>query len=323
MKNFRLPLALLALTAAAFAADKPVLVPGASIELKGSTGKSDFLQVDAVNRRLLGAHEKDDTLDLFDLDTHKLIARVKLGGVVEALLDAKTGRYFVSVQDEKKVVVLDAKTFKEVGTAMFDGEIDAICLDPKHRRLYVGHDNGTHLWAIDLDTLKPAGEITIPGAPECMAYDAAAGRIYLAIKTTHQVVAIDTEKNAIVATWPLAPATGPHGVGFDAKAGRLFVAGDNGQLVALDVTTGKVVATAKITPTVDQLAYDPALRRIYCAGPDWMSVVEFKADGSLAPLGNVPTAATAKNVAVDPKTHAVWSTFTDGKNAFAKSWKQP
>ena len=32
------------------------------------------------------------------------------------------------------------------------------------------------------------------------------------------------------------------------------------------------------------------------------------------------TAATAKNVAVDAQTGAVWSTYTDGKSSYAKSW---
>ena len=31
---------------------------------------------------------------------------------------------------------------------------------------------------------------------------------------------------------------------------------------------------------------------------------------------------TERNVAVDAKTHAVWTTFTDGKDSFAKSWTQ-
>lgn len=302
---------------------QPVLKPGTTIELKDSAGKFDFLQVDATRHRLLAAHEKDDTFDVFDLAAGKLLTRLKLGGVVDSVADPKTARYFVSVQDNKKIVVIDANTLQQAAEVAFDGELDAICLDEKHRRLYVAHDNGTHLWAIDADTLKPAADITIPGAPECMAWDAAANRIYLAIKTTHEVAVIDTEKNVLAARWPLAPATGPHGVGFDAAARRLFVAGDNGVLVAVDVGTGRVVANAPITLHVDQVAYDPVLRRIYAAGADRMSVVEFKADGSLVSLGDAPTAATAKNVAVDPGTHQVWSTFTDGRSSFAKSWGKP
>src|SRR6218665_3712695 len=84
------PLAALAVRAA----DNTGLKAGVVIELPGSAGKFDFLQVDAARHRLLAAHEKDDTFDLFDLTTSKLITRLKLGGVVDALADPETPRYF-------------------------------------------------------------------------------------------------------------------------------------------------------------------------------------------------------------------------------------
>jgi hypothetical protein len=53
-----------------------------------------------------------------------------------------------------------------------------------------------------------------------------------------------------------------------------------------------------------------------------MSVVHTGA-GQLSLLGELTTAATARNVAVDPATHAVWTTYTDGKSSFAKAWSPP
>jgi DNA-binding beta-propeller fold protein YncE len=70
---------------------------------------------------------------------------------------------------------------------------------------------------------------------------------------------------------------------------------------------------------VDQIAFDPAKQLVYCAGADKMSIVDTSGD-SVATVGEQATAATAKNVAVDPQTHAVWTTYTDGKSSFARSW---
>jgi hypothetical protein len=53
-----------------------------------------------------------------------------------------------------------------------------------------------------------------------------------------------------------------------------------------------------------------------------MSVVR-TTGGKVVALGDLTTAATAKNVAVDPQTRAVWTTYTDGKSSFAKSWLPP
>lgn len=309
-------------SAAAADTGKPLLVEGPVITLADSTGKFDFLEIDPARHRLLGAHEKDGTADFFDLNTGKLLGRLKLGTVVHIIPDPESGRYFVSAQGEQTVITLDGDTLKEVGLVRLDGELDALVLVPRHHQVYAAHDNGTHLWAIDTQTLAPVGEVVIPGAPEMMTYDPAADRIYLNIKATNEVVVIDPSTNQITAHWPTAPAKSPHGIALDAARGRLYVAGGNGMAVALDVKTGQVVSSTEIAKTVDQAAFDPKTNRLYCAGAEQLSVVKVD-DSGLTLLGHVPTNTTARNVAVDHATGDVWTTYTDGKNSYAKSWKQP
>ena len=322
MKYLPLPFVLLSLAASAFAADRPALVPGTLVTIPASTGKFDFLEMDSGRHRLLASHEKDETADFIDLTAGTVLARVKLGPVVDTVVDPKTGNYYCSVQDDKRIAILDGDALKEIGSIPVEGETDGIIFEPNSRHLYVTHDNGTHLWAIDVDAKKIVSTIIIPGAPECLALDAAAKRIYLNIKTTNEVVVIDTATNKLVAQWPTAPAVAPHGIALDASAGRLYSAGDNGVLAILDLKTGKVIGSVKITEHVDQAAIDPALGLVYCAGANFLSVVKVTGSGAVL-VGNVPTSATAKNVAVDSKTHAVWTTYTDGTNSYAQSWLQP
>lgn len=319
-----LVLAALALVRASSAADaaKPLLVDGKLITLPDSPGKFDFLEIDPVRHRLLAAHEKDGTADFFDLIKGELLGRLKLGSVVHIIADPESNRYFVSAQGEQTIIALDAETVKEVGLMRLDGELDALVLVPKHHRVYAAHDNGTHLWAVDTQTLEPVGEVAIPGEPEMMTYDPAADRIYLNIKTADEVVVVDPATNQITAHWPTAPAKSPHGIALDAARGRLYVAGGNGTAVALDVKSGKVVSSTDIAQTVDQAAYDPKTNRLYCAGAEHLSVVQVSDDG-LKTLGHVTTNSTARNVAVDHSTGDVWTTYTDGKNSYAKSWKLP
>lgn len=299
--------------------DGLLLRPADTMEIPGAAGKFDFLEIDPVRHRLLGAHEKSGTADFFDLNTYLLLARVPTGPAVHVASDQAGGKYFISASEDKKVVVVDAVTLKETGEIPTEGELDAIVMDPKNRRVYVTNDEGSHVWVIDADSQKVVATIDIPGAPEYMIYDGAADRIYLNIKATNEILAIDPTTNAILSHWPTAPATKPHGLAFDPESGWLFAAGANGQLAAIDSKTGKLVGSAAIAPAVDQAVFDPSTKRIYCACTGVMSVVQETADG-LAALGNVKSADTAKNVAVDPATHAVWTTFTDGKNSYAKSW---
>jgi DNA-binding beta-propeller fold protein YncE len=299
-----------------------LLTPAGLVKIPNSKGKFDFLAVDPVNHRLLAAHEKDGTADFIDLQSGTLITRIKTGPTVGIVPDPAGRTYYASVQDDHRVAIIDAASLAETGSVDMPGNTDAILFDAKDARIYVTNDNGTHLWAIDPASAKISATIDIPGEPECMAHDASADRVYLNIKTLSEVAAIDTKTNTIVATWPTAPVTGPHGLVFDAARGRIYVSGDNARLVAIDVKTGAVVSSTEITAHVDQIAFDAGTGRVFCAGPNHLSIVQTTADG-VALLGNVDSAATAKNVAVDPTTHQVWTTFTDGTDSYAKSWTQP
>ena len=315
-------LTMLAATHVAAADAKPLLVAGPIVTIPDSAGKFDFLAIDPVHHRLLAAHEKDDTADFIDLESNTLITRLKLGTVVHVIFNEKANRYYCSAQEEKTVVVLDAKDFKEVANVKLEGELDALLLVPKHGRLYAAHDNGRHLFAIDTVTNQLVATVDIPGAPEIMAYDAAADRIYLNIKTTNEVVVVDPVANKIVANWPTAPALSPHGLTVDAKRNRVYVAGGNGVLASIDTKTGKVVGSTEVAKNVDQSAFDARHNRVYCAGEEQLTVVEVS-DSGLKRLGSVATNKTARNVAVDEKTGNVWTTYTDGKNSYAQSWKRP
>jgi DNA-binding beta-propeller fold protein YncE len=313
---------LAALSLGAVVASAQPLKPGVRITIPDAPGKFDFLEVDTGRHRLLAAHEKSDTADFIDLNTNQLLARVKLGTVVDTIVDPKTGNYYSSVQEDKRVAVLDGQSLKEIGSFAVEGETDGIIFEPKSRHLFVTHDNGTHLWVVDVDASKIVATIDIPAGPECLTLDGAANRLYLNCKTTSEVIVVDTVANKVVAKWSTAPATAPHGIALDAAAGRLYSAGDNGVLAVLDTKSGKVIGTAKITEHVDQAAIDLANHAVYCAGPNWLSVVRTTATGADF-VGNVATAETAKNVAVDPATHAVWTTYTDGKHSYAQSFVRP
>jgi YVTN family beta-propeller protein len=314
-----LTLSLLTLSAAASVAAPPVLVPGPWIPVEDALGRFNTLAVDPAAHRLMAAHANDDTADFFDLDTHRLIARVEVGPVVALAVDPKTGRYFASVQDDKRIAIIDPKTFQETGSIPLPGDTGAILFEARNRLIYVASDESPALWVVDPETRKIVATIRVPNESEGLAWAPGAGRIYLNSSGSNQVSVIDTATKSVVAHWPTAPAVRPQGLAVDEARGRLFIAGDNGQLVALDLKTGRVMATAAIGLHTVQIALDAGLRRIYCAAPDWITVVQC-VDDRLEPIGKTYTAATATNVAVDPATHAVWTTMTDGEDGYAKSW---
>lgn len=296
-----------------------LLQSGASVEIPGRPGKFDFLQVDPSHRRLLCAHEKAESADFVDLTNDRLIARVDCGPAVDIVLDPDNNRYYVSGSDEKTVYVLDADSLHSIASIAMPGELDAMLFDPRNHRIYVTNDEGSHVWGIDPGSNQVVEDIPIPGVPEYMVYDAAANRIYLNLKTKDEVAVIDPDAGSVIATWSTAPARSPHGLGFDPQTGRLFSAGINGRLAVIDIKSGSVIAAPAFAALVDQAVFDPATRRIYCACTGQLSILQETDDGAQF-LGNVVTTDTAKNVAVDPATDDVWTTYTNGTTSFAQSW---
>jgi len=298
----------------------PLTIPAATVLIENSKGKFDFLEVDTVNHILLAAHEKDETSDFIDLNSNKLLARVKTGPAVHVALVPTLNQYFVSVSSDKKILILDQKTLNKVGEIPTEGELDAIIFNTKNQQIYVANDEGTHVYVIDPKAQKVTASISIPSAPEYMVYDESSDKIYLNLKEENSIAVIDPTENKVSTFWPVAPATGPHGLAFNPNTNHLFVAGANGKLVVIDSKTGKVIGSTSIVEKVDQNVFDPITRRIYCAGPGNMSVVQ-ETDTGIEFLGNFATAETAKNVAVDPVNHVIWTTYTDGVNSYAKSWR--
>ena len=309
-------LLLLCLVAMQVAAAGPPLIPEAPALIPDSHGKFDFIEFDSGTSRLLAAHPGNATLDVFDGASGKLIKHVAAGVAQDTAIDDKAKKYYVSISAGKKLATIDSGTLEQTAETPLEGPADIVCFDPKNGLAYVGHDDSAEVWVVDVTASKIIGRIAIPQGPEGILYDAVNDRVYINSKSGDVVVVVDPATNKAIATWPVAPATKPHGSALDAQGNRLFVVGANGKLVALDLPSGKVAGVAEVALRVDQIAFDPGLKRVYCAsGEGVMSVVD-ASDGGLKSLGDAPTHKGAHSVAIDPKTHAVWTVFADGDKCY-------
>lgn len=290
-------------------AEPPILVPD-------STGGFDFLDVDPAQRRLLAAHTGNNSLDVFDLDTGKLLKHVATGKAQGEAVDAEGEKYYVSTSADQTVAIVDSKTLEKTGEIKLPGDADDILFDPMNHCLYVDFDHGTNVWVINTQTQKIITGIPIPETPEAIVYDPNSNRVFQNVVSDVSVKVIDPEENTITASWPLAPAARPHGLAIDSKTQRLFSAGNNGKLIVLDATNGKQIAVVDIAKGTDQIVFDPGNRRVYCGcGGGIISVVQETDDGAKL-LGNVQTVGTGKTLTVDPKTHAVWTAYFDKTNCY-------
>lgn len=292
-------------------AEGPVAVPG-------TKGGFDFVEVDTVGRRLLANHTRNGTLDVFDLDSGKLLKLCPTGAAQGVAVDENGGKYYVGVSKEKTLITIDAKTLEKTGEVALSGPADDALFNRKNGLVYVCHDDGKDVWVIDPATGKINASIEIGEAPEVLCYDAGADRIYQNIKSTSVVSVIDPATNKVEHDWAVAPATGPHGLALDGNIHRLFVAGANGKLAVLDTTNGKMISDLTLPSGVDQISIDPALKLIYCPSSKGTLSVFRETESGAELAGEIAIAKGCHSIAVDPQTHAVWIVYAEGEHAFVQ-----
>ena len=292
------------------------LTPGAPVELAGTQGRFDFIKIDAAKNRLLACHTGNGSLDVIDATSSRLIKSVPTGAAQGVAVDEKNGRYFVSVSKPPKLVIIDSTKLEVVGEVPLPGPADVLTYHPASNRVFVCNDEKPELWVIDPEAKKILSTITLPGGGmEDLGFDAQGSYLFQCLKDTSELAKVDPQDGKILAHWPTAPAGKPHGQAMVPGTDTILVVGGTGKLSLMSLSTGRVVASADVSPKVDEIAYDPGLKRVYCAsGLGTISVVAVDKN-KLTTLAPLPGAPGAHSIAVDPKTHTVWIVFAgkDGK----------
>lgn len=308
------------------------LTPGKPIELPGTHGKFDFIKIDAAQRRLLACHTQNGSLDIIDIDNNTLIKSIPTGAAQGVAIDEKGGRYFVSCSKPPKLVIIDSIKLEVTGEVPLPEAADVCTYSTALNRVVVDNDEKPKQWWIDPDAKKIVDEITYGGSGmEDLGFNDDGTELIQNLKDANGVSTFEYrvytasmktgERDYLPTFGPTAPAEKPHGLAMLPEANAVLIAGGNGKIVLLDYMTGKVIASADISPRVDEIAYDPGLQRAYAASGLGVISVVAVGDHALKSLGSVPSSQGAHSIAVDPKTHTVWIAYAtkDGK-AYVQSF---
>jgi DNA-binding beta-propeller fold protein YncE len=276
----------------------------------GGDGGWDYLTVDTSARRLYisrGTH-----VMVLDTDSGKTVGDIPdTPGVHGIALAPDLGRGFTSNGREGTVTIFDIKSMAPIGDKVKAGENpDAILYDPATKRVFTFNGRSQDSTAIDGATGKVLGTIKLDGKPEFAASDAK-GTIYVNIEDKSELTAIDPNKLEVKKTWPLAPCTEPSGLSIDRKHRRLFVGCDNKMMAIVDADSGKVLATPAIGEGVDATTYDEGTGLAFAScGQDGVLTV-VKEEGGKWISEDVPTKKGARTLALDAKTHNIFTVTAD------------
>jgi DNA-binding beta-propeller fold protein YncE len=272
----------------------------------GGEGGWDFLEVDAANRRLYVA--RGNRVIVVDIDNEKVVGEIpETPGVHGIAFVPDLNRGFTSNGGDSTVTVFDLKTLKTIGKVKANGRPDIIYFEPVTRRVLSCNHGTNDITAIDPAEMKVVGTLAAGGVPELAVSDEK-GHVFVNLEDTSEILEFDAKTMKAIRKFPLAPGTEPTGLAFDAKNRKLFSTCANRKLVIADADSGKVVQTLEIGPGPDGCVFDPEQKLIFSSngGDGTLTVIREKTPGQYEVVTNVKTQATAKTIAMDPKTHRLY-----------------
>lgn len=194
---------------------------------------------------------------------------------------------------------------------------DAIFYDDFSKKLITCNGRSKDLTFIDPATKKVVATVAVGGKPET-AVSNNAGKIFVNVEDKNEIVVIDANTYKVDAHWSLLPSEAPTGLVIDTKTNRLFAAcGDNNFLVALDATSGKIIAQLPIGKGCDGAAFDPTLKNIYTSnGSDGtITVIHEDTKNKFTVTETIASKKSARTICIDETTHKLYLPAADTEPA--------
>lgn len=275
----------------------------------GGTGGNDYLAVDPSSGHVFVSR-----------GTHVMVVNGSTGAVVGDIPDTprvhgiafavKDGHGFTTNAGDSTLTMFrlsDLSVIRKVHIGI-DGA-DGIMFDERSDRILSinhSHPMGTAV-VVNASTGDVVGRVTLSGmAPEGGVSDGH-GRVFINIEDKNAIDVVDLASMKVLKTWSIEPCDGPTGIAFDAQTNRIF-AGCSKTSVAVNATTGKVVAEIANGDGVDALGWDPAERLMYIPnGRDGtITVVRQDAADRYTVVTTVTTVVGGRTIAVDPARHRAY-----------------
>jgi DNA-binding beta-propeller fold protein YncE len=281
-------------------------------------GRFDHLVADVQGRRLFTAAMEDKLVNVFDVDSGKLIYSIPGIERPHALLYRQDiNRLYVTDGEAGDLKIFDGKTYKLLMSVKLLVGADGIGYDPATKYLYVvngGKDakmSYSTISVIDTTSGKKLADIEVGGDTlEAMALEKSGPKIYVNNRGKNQVEVIDRNTHRVLDSWPVTLGTGNDPIALDEANHRLYVACRSGQIVVFDTETGKELQALAIGPSgksggewVDDLAFDPNSKRLYapCGGTATVEVYEQVDPDHYKSLGKVDSGLLGKTGRLVPE----------------------
>ena len=274
-------------------------------------GDFDHFAVDLASHRLFLTAEKNAAVEVFDLQTNKLVHTLKdIDEPHSMIYRADLKKLFVIDGGAAEVKIYQGDTYKRLGAVKLLDDADSMAYDSSTKYLYVVNGGKgaktaySMISVVDTTSDKKLADIKIDSdSVEALALEKSGPRMFVNITGKNAVGVIDREKHTVIATWPIGEE-GKHNVAmaFDEAGHRLFISTNNPEkLIVLNSDSGKIITSLPCGHMVDDMAYDVKSKRIYLTGSDFIDVFQQKDADHYELVGQIPSAFRAKTAILVPE----------------------
>src|SRR5215469_1790849 len=214
------------------------------IPIPGAT-RWDYLTVDPVAHRLYVSHGTE--VVVINLQNNQIVGAItNTPGVHGVAVAPELGLGVTSNGRENNAGIVDLKTLQTLSKVDTSEGTDGMIYNPARQEAYLFCGEAQAATVVDVKGQKVVATIPLDGGPEFATADPKANRIYNNIESKSEVAVIDGDKHSVITNWPIAPGESASGMAIDVDHHRLFIGCHNGNMVMMDNTSGKVVATVPI-----------------------------------------------------------------------------
>ena len=276
-------------------------------------GGFDHAAIHVATDRLYVAHTINNALDVINckLDIY-LHSIPNLAGVAGALVSDELDLVFTSNRGENTVGIFSIHDEQAITKVQVGIRPNGLAFDASRKLLLaanVGDPNiagSFTLSMIDIIKREMVASIPVAGRTRWAVFEASTNSFYVNIAQPAQIVVVEANNPDCIARILEIPAEGPHGLDLDAVHRRLFCACDAGKLLAIDLQTGTVQATAELSGIPDVVFYNNKNHHLYVAIGNPGVIDVFHTD-PLRLIESISTEQGAHTIAFNAVEHKVYA----------------
>ncbi len=294
MRKRRVAVALLCCALSAAQKQAPPLELIGKIALDGVHGRIGHLGADIYHGYLFVAASGDGSVPVIDVRRNLVVDTIHgLAEPFDLAYVKSSNRLFVLSSADGTLRAYDAESLKFFSTVRIGPDTGHIVFDGAHDRLYAGY--GAALAVLDSSGGK-LFDIALPAHPEFLQAAETPPRIFVNLPNAHSVAEVDSDEGRVIANWPVRLGTENVPLALDESNNLLFVACRHpSRLLALDMSSGAVLAHLPAASSIDQLFFDPIHERLYgISSEGQIAVYERKVGAEYAEIAEVATSAGAR-----------------------------